>query len=46
MHHNQQPKLSVQFIAQQRNFHALPRPLLATLIKRTLAPLVITPPCN
>ncbi|KRY96594.1 hypothetical protein T11_6917 [Trichinella zimbabwensis] len=31
------PKCIVEFIAQQRNLHALPRPVLATQIKRTHA---------
>ncbi|KRZ78936.1 hypothetical protein T10_8650 [Trichinella papuae] len=39
-------QLSVQFIAQQRDFHALPVPVLATLIKRTRAELLITQPCH
>ncbi|KRY95154.1 hypothetical protein T11_13313 [Trichinella zimbabwensis] len=30
MHHNQLSKLSVEFIAQQREFHALPRPAITT----------------
>ncbi|KRY94125.1 hypothetical protein T11_11599 [Trichinella zimbabwensis] len=46
MHHNQLSILSVQFIAHQRDLHALPRPVVATLIKRTLAPLLITQPCH
>ncbi|KRZ73954.1 hypothetical protein T10_3366 [Trichinella papuae] len=31
---------------QQSDLHALPRPVLATLIKRTLSPLKITPPSH
>ncbi|KRY62050.1 hypothetical protein T11_11823, partial [Trichinella zimbabwensis] len=46
MHDNQLSKLSVQFIAQQRDFHALAGPGLATLIKRSRAELLITPPCH
>ncbi|KRZ78927.1 hypothetical protein T10_4108 [Trichinella papuae] len=42
MHNNQLSKLSVQFIAHQRDLHALPEPVLATLIKRTSAELFIT----
>ncbi|KRY94340.1 hypothetical protein T11_5325 [Trichinella zimbabwensis] len=42
MHNNQLSKLSVQFIAQQIDLHALPRPVLATVIKRTRAELLKT----
>ncbi|KRY97465.1 hypothetical protein T11_12157 [Trichinella zimbabwensis] len=38
-------KLSVQIIAQQRDLLALPGPVLATLIKRTRAELLITQRC-
>ncbi|KRY97923.1 hypothetical protein T11_11777 [Trichinella zimbabwensis] len=45
MHKNQLSKLSVQIIAQQRDLLALPGPVLATLIKRTRAELLITQRC-
>ncbi|KRY97733.1 hypothetical protein T11_4153 [Trichinella zimbabwensis] len=46
MHHERLSKLSIRFIAQQRDLYALPGPVLATLIKRTRAELMITPPCQ
>ncbi|KRY94402.1 hypothetical protein T11_17830, partial [Trichinella zimbabwensis] len=46
MHGNQLSKLSVQFIAQQRDLNALPGPVIATLIKRTRAELLITQLCH
>ncbi|XP_003375111.1 hypothetical protein Tsp_04296 [Trichinella spiralis] len=44
IHHNTLKTFSVQFIAMQCAFNALPRPVLATLIKRTSAQLFITQP--
>ncbi|KRY99909.1 hypothetical protein T11_6255 [Trichinella zimbabwensis] len=46
MHPNRLSKLSVQFIAQQRDLHALAGPVLATLIKRSRAELLKTQPCH
>ncbi|KRY61991.1 hypothetical protein T11_1905, partial [Trichinella zimbabwensis] len=46
MHQNQLSKLSVQCIAQKRDLLAFPGPVLATLIKRTRAELLITQPCH
>ncbi|KRY86809.1 hypothetical protein T11_1546 [Trichinella zimbabwensis] len=46
MHHNLLSILSVQFIAHQRDLHALPRPVLPMLIKRTRDPLLLSAPCQ
>ncbi|KRY95509.1 hypothetical protein T11_18230, partial [Trichinella zimbabwensis] len=46
MHPNRSSKLSVQFIAQQRDLHALAGPVLSTLIKRSRAELLLTQPCH
>ncbi|KRY97210.1 hypothetical protein T11_11023 [Trichinella zimbabwensis] len=43
---NQLSKLSVQCIAQKRDLLALLGPVIATLIKRTRAELLITQPCH
>ncbi|KRX17766.1 hypothetical protein T07_9013 [Trichinella nelsoni] len=46
IHRNPLKSLDVQFIAKQCAFKALLRPVLATLIKRTSAALLITQPCH